>query len=110
MAGSHFYSNGQLWVAFPQRLGVIHPSQGDIQKDGSISWKLPWYRGVRGKLHIRGDRLDARARALRASVPSGYGEIGFQASAVTFPTPGCWRVTGTVDTVSLTFVLRVLRS
>jgi hypothetical protein len=110
MAGSYFYSDGRLWVAFPQRRGIIHANPSDIGTDGSISWKLPWYRGVRGMLRIRGRRLDAPASSLRASVPSGYGPAGFQASAVTFPTPGCWRVTGTVGTVSLSFVLRVYRS
>jgi hypothetical protein len=108
MAGSYFYSNGRLWVAFPERRGIIHAI--DIGKDGSISWKLPWYRGVRGMLRIRGRRLDASASPLRVWVPSGYGPAGFQASRVTFPTPGCWRVTGTVGTVNLTFVLRVYRS
>jgi hypothetical protein len=34
---------------------------------------------------------------------------GFQASGVQFPTEGCWEVTGTVGTTSLTFVTFVIK-
>jgi hypothetical protein len=34
----------------------------------------------------------------------------FQASAVTFPTEGCWNVTGRAGEASLTFVTLVLKS
>jgi hypothetical protein len=69
--------------------------------------KLGWWRGVAGKLAITGERLDGQAPALSAHVPDGYGATGFQATAVTFPTTGCWKVVGSVGDARLTFVVRV---
>jgi hypothetical protein len=43
-------------------------------------------------------------------VPDGYGATGFQASAVSYPTEGCWEVTGRVGDASLTFVTLVLKA
>jgi hypothetical protein len=71
--------------------------------------KFPWVRGVRGKLTIQGKRLDAPAPPLRAHIPDGYGDTGFQATGIIFPTEGCWEVTGKVGDSSLTFVTRVVR-
>ena len=47
--------------------------------------------------------------AIRCVPPGGYGETGFQASYVIFPTPGCWEVTGRVADASVTFVTRVVK-
>jgi hypothetical protein len=82
---------------------------GQVLPDGALAMKLPWQRGIRGKLAIRGRRLDAPAAPLRADIPDGYGDIGFQATALIFPTPGCWEVTGKVGNAELTFVTRVLK-
>jgi hypothetical protein len=82
---------------------------GFVLPDGSLSMKFGWQRGVRGVLAIDGRRLDAAAPPLRAYIPSGYGDIGFQATALIFPTPGCWEVTGHVGTASLTFTTRVVK-
>jgi hypothetical protein len=46
---------------------------------------------------------------LRAEVPSGYGDKGFQATALVFATPGCWEVTGRVGDAGLTFVTKVVK-
>jgi len=78
------------------------------QREGSIWWKFPWWRLVSGDLTITGRRLDAPAPPLKSFVPEGYGEIGFQASGVTFPSEGCWQLTGTVAHSSLTFVTLVI--
>jgi hypothetical protein len=80
-----------------------------MDSDGSLSMKFPWWRGVRGKLTIEGKRLDATAPPLRANIPEGYGDTGFQSTALVFPTEGCWEVTGKVGKVSLTFVTRVVK-
>lgn len=78
-----------------------------IGPDGSISAKVGWWRGVAGTLVISGRRLDAAAPPLRAHVPEGYGPRGITPSGLTFPTVGCWRVTGKVRPASLTFVVKV---
>jgi hypothetical protein len=44
-----------------------------------------------------------------AEVPDGYGDLGFQASYVIFPTPGCWEVTGRVSDASVTCVTKVTK-
>jgi hypothetical protein len=89
--------------------GVIVASRDFVRSDGSISWKFPWWRLVAGPLTITGRRLDAAASPLTSVIPPGYGNIGFQASRVTFPSEGCWQVTGMVARSSLTFVTLVVR-
>jgi hypothetical protein len=111
IAGSHFYSNGRLWVAFPRRGGIIFSRRyGDasVRSDGSIAVKVAWYRGVAGRLRISARRIDGPTGRLRARVPQGYGQSGFQSTAIIFPKSGCWRVTGTVGSVTLRFVLLVV--
>jgi hypothetical protein len=88
--------------------GVIVANGGMIHSDGSIGWKFPWWRLVRGQLMITGKRLDAPAPPATSYVPYGYGDIGFQASGVTFSSEGCWQITGKVDRTSLTFVTLVI--
>jgi hypothetical protein len=84
---------------------------GSIEPDGSLGMKFPWWRenGLRGKLKIHGRRLDASAPPLRAYVPEGYGNTGFQVTGLIFPTEGCWEVTGEVGDTHVTFVTRVVR-
>lgn len=84
-------------------------SYATINPDGSIGAKLGWWRGVPGRLRIRGRRLDAPATPLRAAVPNGYGPMGFQVSGLTFPTVGCWRVVGAVAQANLAFVVKVTK-
>lgn len=80
---------------------------GFVTADGSLGMKWPWRRAVRGPLRIDGRRLDAEAPPLRAHIPIGYGETGFQSTALIFPTTGCWEVTGHAGAARLTFVTRV---
>ncbi len=84
-------------------------SYADIRPDGSIVAKVGWWRGIAGALHITGKRTDAEARPLRADVPGGYGATGFQATALTFASRGCWDVTGRVGDDELTFTVLVTR-
>ena len=85
------------------------PGPGFFLPDGSVSMKFGWTRGVQGRLTVDGRRLDAAAPPLRADVPDGYGDTGFQATALIFPTPGCWEVSGHVGDARLTFVTRVVK-
>jgi hypothetical protein len=103
---NHFpgeHGNGKLWTVLPlDGKLLITP-----QSDGSLSEKFMWWRGVRGPLTIRGRRLDAPAGPLQSYVPAGYRDAGFQASGVTFPSEGCWEVTGRADDTEVTFVVEV---
>jgi hypothetical protein len=60
-----------------------------VAEDGSLQMKFPWWRAVRGKVEIEGRRLDAPAPPIQAHIPDGYGETGFQAMGIYFPTAGC---------------------
>jgi hypothetical protein len=98
-----------LW---PEGTVVFRPrGPGSVEPDGSLAMKFGWTRGegLRGKLKIHGRRLDAPAPPLRADIPDGYGDTGFQATALIFPTEGCWEVTGEVADTRVTFVTKVVR-
>lgn len=107
------YGNRYLGVAIWRRGRLVArpdgSSWGQIGPDGSIWAKLGWWRAVPGRLTIHGEMLDAAAPPLDASVPSGYGSTGFQSSGLTFPTPGCWGVVGSVAGHELQFVVLVTK-
>jgi hypothetical protein len=108
------YGNRHLGVAMWQR-GKLVASRGgrtwgQITRGGSISAKLGWWRAVPGRLTVQGERLDGPAPPLRAWVPTGYGRSGFQATGLTFPTVGCWRVVGSVAGLELELVVRVTKA
>jgi hypothetical protein len=110
------YGNAMIAVALSPNNGrlVAGPLAGGGQRatinaDGSISAKYGWWRAGSAKPVITGRRLDAPARPLRAHVPSGYAK-GFQATGLTFPTTGCWRVTGTFGNARLVFTVLVTKS
>jgi hypothetical protein len=107
------YGNRYLGVALWGR-GKLVASRGgqtwgQIRRDGSISAKVGWWRGVVGRLSVRGERLDASAPPLRAWVPAGYGSRGFQVTELRFPTTGCWWVVGSVAGHDLELVVRVTK-
>ena len=103
--GDRYLGNGALWTElYPN---PFRPRSDDLEADGSITIKVPWWRRVRGKLKIEGHELDAAARPLTAWIPTGYGRTGFQSTAVTFPTDGCWQVIGRAGQASLTFVILI---
>jgi len=64
--------------------------------------KFGWGRRRNGSLKLEG--LDGQAPAMRSSIPNSYCGSGSQSTALIFPTPGCWEVTGRVGNGSLTFV------
>jgi hypothetical protein len=103
------YGNDDLWVGGLGADGVIEADPSFVEADGSIRWKFGWYRVASGRLSITGRRLDAAVPPLRADVPDGYGDAGFQASGVLFPTEGCWAITGHLGGSELTFVTFVIR-
>jgi hypothetical protein len=105
------HGNGALWVTlWPEGRVVILSDM--VRSDGVLSMKFPWWRepGVQGSLTIAGRRLDAPAPPLAANIPDGYGDTGFQATGLLFPTIGCWEVTGRVGDARLTFVTLVVKA
>ena len=106
------YGSNALSVSLPWPDGtvVFRPGgPGFVLSDGALSMKFGWDRRVQGSLVIDGRRLDGPAPPLRSNIPSGYGDIGFQSTALIFPTTGCWAVTGRVGMESLTFIARVTK-
>lgn len=109
------YGNGRLAT---QADGVIRPRP---EPDGSFSWKFAWWgtREPRQPLAIVGRQLDPLTplTAIRvherfvARANEGYVESSpvprFWSSSVSFPTEGCWRVTGVVGSLWLSVVVRV---
>jgi len=92
-----WYGNEGLWLLLPV--------------DG-VMWsrKEMWWRTVPGQMTIEGTRLDAPAPPLESFLPSGYGDIGFQASGIVFPVTGCWEVVGKIADKELRFVVTVVPS
>ena len=88
---------------------VLKPGgPGCVAEDGSLLMKWPWWKGVAGTLSVTGRSLDGRPGDVRVAY-TPYGATGFQPSALVFPGPGCWEVTGRVGDASVTFVTQVER-
>jgi hypothetical protein len=112
------HGNGQLWVGYLSPNGVLTVREDGIDRDGSIELKFAWarriveYRTVDGALTgiFAGDlsidvrRLDAPAPAARVYTDASGVHV---TSVITFPTTGCWEVTGRAGTDSLTFVFQL---
>jgi hypothetical protein len=100
------HGNGAIWTGFPSYGVIVVPK---ANADGTLRMKFPWWFSVDGSLSIEGRRLDMPAPPLGSQIPSGYNQ-GFQASALLFPTEGCWEVTGRVGSAALTFVVFVVKA
>lgn len=103
------YGNGLLSTTVPGNDGVL-VAQRDPGR--TLSQKLWWLprEGFTGVLTVRGERLDALGRMRVLSVNWGYSSDGrgSWASAVQFPSEGCWRIRGRVRDVTLTYVVKVV--
>lgn len=100
VSGEGTYSNGLLSTMLPAD-GVLTTR---VDADGLFQ-KLGWlpHTTFPDALVVRGERLDVASPPLRViSVNWGYAitpgrpQIGSWASAVKFPSAGCWRITGRV--------------
>jgi hypothetical protein len=112
VGGPGGYQNDALWTnvwMWGEDGVILAPGDGHITEDGAfIEMKWAWYRFKPGTLTITGHRLDGSAPPLEAWVPDGYGvDGGFHVSGITFPTTGCWEITGHLGEDSLTFVVWV---
>jgi hypothetical protein len=81
---------------------------GFVTRGGSLGHKFGWQTSVSGTFVVEGRRLDGPAPPMWADNATGQLIApGFHATALIFPTPGCWEVTGRVGDASLTFVVNV---
>jgi hypothetical protein len=111
-ASRHWHGNGLLWASL-ERDGVYEVDRDDVGVDGSIGNKLGWATTPpTTPPRISGERIDASAQPLRVrSVNLGQSSNSTRpsfASAVAFPSAGCWRLTARVGDVSLVYVVRVV--
>ena len=97
-----------LWPA--GRVDFRPGGPGCVEPDGYLGMKWGWWRSVRGPLTVEGRRLDGPAGPVRAHIPDGYGDTGFQSTGLLFAGPGCWEVTGRVGDASLSFVTLVTKA
>jgi hypothetical protein len=104
------YGTRTLWVRLPDR-GILRLTRG---ADGRLGDKLAWIpdRDRNLQLTVSGRRLDAPGRLRVLSVNWGYASTGkgSWASAVVFPAPGCWRITGRAGTATVSYVVKVVAS
>ncbi|MGA9190685.1 MAG: hypothetical protein WBZ24_03050 [Anaerolineales bacterium] len=103
--------DGLTTVLWPDgRIPFDSEGPGEIRDDGSLAVKFPFWRadGIRGQLMISGRRLDDDSPPAFGEIPEGYGDTGFQASAIVFPTPGCWEVTARAGAAQMRFVQKVV--
>ncbi len=110
-ANQLYHGNGQLWTAlWPQGVIEFSPAgPGEIRPDGSMAMKFPWWRAeaVSGAIEVSGERLDGTGSGVEIEAPDGYGDSGFQASALVFPSEGCWHVTARAGDAQLTFIVEI---
>lgn len=102
------FGNDYLQVGVPPDGTLVFKPGGPgfVDRDGALGIKFGWNRLVPGRLQVGGRRLDGEAPPARMYL-SDYGEHGFQATYLVFPTPGCWEITGGVGDARLTFVVLV---
>lgn len=106
-ASRNWHGGPDLWLLFWPR-GVVVPGDG-VLRDGALTIKLGWWRRSPARsLTISGRRLDGESSFSVTRSADGYGETGPLPSGVTFPSGGCWELTGTAGTASLRVVVLVL--
>ncbi len=78
----------------------------DALRSGENGVKVGWFRPAGEELMITGERLDGNAPPLESHVPCCY-PTRFQATGISFPTKGCWRVVARSGGSELEFVVWV---
>ena len=107
---SRRYGGSRLWVTLPA--GGILRVQRNQPDDGMFGTKLGWVpdRDRNLMLTVSGRRLDAPGRMVVRAVSRGHSSDGrgSWASAVAFPSAGCWRITGRAGPTTVSYVVSVV--
>jgi hypothetical protein len=84
---------------------------GGINRDGSITTKVPWQRepAAYGRVRVTGHPLSGPPARLRTQLPTRRPNTSAFAGSVTFARPGCWAVVTRAGPARMRFVVRVLR-
>lgn len=105
------HGNGRLYTTGLWAKGEILADPRFVAADGSIGMKFAWWRapgvGAAGDLQITGHEMSTSA-SIVASIPDGYGQP-FQATGITFPTEGCYKITAQSGDAQLTVVVKVTK-
>jgi len=109
VTGEGTYGNGLLSVTLPTG-GVLSARR---EPGGTLFQKLGWlpHTTFPDALKVRGERLDAPSAPLHVrAVRWGYSSSGRGgwASAVDFPSEGCWRISGRIQDISISYVVKVV--
>jgi hypothetical protein len=106
------HGNGFLSVALPED-GLLAMQR---EPDGTLFDKLGWLpkKGWGGSLTVHGERLDAPGRMRVLNVFWGHSFVngrrvrGSWMTPVELPSEGCWRISGRVADISLSYVVKVV--
>jgi len=92
-----------LWV---DRNEVLQRAPAfDVQTGTWTLRKFPWFRTSTDRLNIQGRRLDGPGTFQGTHPPDASYPIGFIPSDLAFSAGGCWKITATVDTTTITFFI-----
>lgn len=86
--------DGQIWASKPLRW---------MASGNKVLWGKPIGSELQASVH----RLDGAAPPIQADVSCCYADFGYQASAIYFPTAGCWEIEGRVAGSVFHFVVKV---
>jgi hypothetical protein len=108
-AGGHWFGSDGLWID--------PPPNGEIRglREKMSWWRAgyDWHTEPTPKLKVTGRRLDSQAPPLDVDGPNAVGTSGPPRNSImvglTFPTPGCWEITGHYESDELTFVVWVAK-
>jgi hypothetical protein len=107
--GGFWFGSDGLWIIPPEN----GEWQGLKQKMGWWRHAYAWRKEPTPKLKITGRRLDSQAPPLDVDGPNAVGVSGspgnYMMVGLTFPTPGCWEITGRYENDELTFVVWVAK-
>lgn len=112
VSGEGPYGNGLLSTTLPPD-GIRFARR---EPDGTLFDKLGWlpHRSFPNTLTVRGERLDGPGQMRVLAVNWGHVYVNGQqgrgswASAVVFPSEGCWKLSARVQDISLSYVVEVV--